>query len=74
MVELRVTKKDGVASIDLPVEMLDRLGVSDGASIYAAETSDGIVLTARNVDVAQQMRIANAVMARYDDVLRKLAQ
>lgn len=74
MVEIRVTKKNGVATIDLPSDMLDRLGIADGATIHAAETDAGIVLSAQNITAAEQLRIAESVMDRYRDVLRRLAQ
>jgi putative addiction module antidote len=74
MVQLQIKKKDGVTSVDIPQDVLERLGVTDEGVLYAAETPDGLVITTRNVDVEQQMKIANSVMERYDEVLRKLAQ
>jgi putative addiction module antidote len=58
----------------LSKEILEKLRVQKGDSIFAIETSKGIELTAYNPELAEQMRIAEQVMREDRDALRKLAE
>ena len=58
----------------LPKEILERLRVKRGDSLYVIETKNGIELTAYNPDFARQVEIAERVMREDRDALRKLAK
>ena len=59
----------------LPKEMLARLRVRSGQTIYATEAPDGSFrLTPYNPDFEHQMTLAEDVMAEDRDILRALAR
>jgi putative addiction module antidote len=71
---LKVTTIGNSTGIILPKDILERLRVSKGDSLYAVETSRGIEITPYDPDVAKQMEIAERVMREDRDALRKLAE
>ncbi len=71
---LKVTSIGNSLGIILPKEILARLRVSKGDTIFAIETADGIKLTAYDPEVAEQLSIAESVMREDRDALRKLAE
>lgn len=58
----------------LPKEILERLRVRKGDSLYVVETRQGIELTPYNPEFAAQMEAAERVMREDRDALRKLAE
>lgn len=62
------------AGIILPKEILARLNVSKGDSLYITEGSQGIRLVPFDEEFANQMEAAREVMRENRDVLRKLAE
>jgi putative addiction module antidote len=71
---LKVTTVGNSIGIVLPKEILEKLRVTKGDTLFAIETSKGIELTAYNPDVAGQMKLAEQVMREDRDALRKLAE
>jgi len=71
---LKITAIGNSAGVILPKEMLERLRVGKGDSLLAIETPNGIELTAYDPIVARQMEVAERVMRKHRDVLRKLAK
>ena len=72
--QLKVTKIGNSAGIVLPKELLARLRVEAGDSLFVSETPDGVRLTASNPDFAAKMALAEAIMREDRDILRVLAQ
>ncbi len=72
--QLKITKIGNSAGIILPKELLARLRVESGDTIYASETPDGVRLTASNPDFVTKMELAEAIMREDRDILRVLAQ
>jgi putative addiction module antidote len=72
--QLKITKIGNSVGIILPKELLARLRVESGDTIYASETPDGVRLTASNPDFATKMELAEAIMREDRDILRVLAQ
>jgi putative addiction module antidote len=72
--KLKITTIGNSTGINLPKEILEKLRVSKGDTLFAIETSNGIELTAYNPEVAEQMKIAEQVMREDRDALRKLAE
>jgi len=72
--KLKITTIGNSTGIILPKEILEKLRVSKGDTLFAIETSKGIELTPFNPEVAEQMNLAEQVMREDRDALRKLAE
>jgi putative addiction module antidote len=71
---LKITKVGNSAAIILPKELLARLRVSLGDTLYATEAPDGIRLTAADPDFAAKIALAETIMREDRDILRVLAK
>ena len=74
MTAVRVTTVGNSVGIVLPKELLERLRISKGDMLHVVETPNGVELTPYNEEFAQQMEVAERVMRKRRDVLRKLAE
>ena len=72
--KLKVTTVGSSVGIVLPKDILARLRVEKGDTLYAVETPNGIELTAYDEEFAEQMSVAERVMREDRDALRKLAE
>jgi len=72
--KLKVTTIGNSTGIILPREILEKLRVSKGDTLFAIETSKGIEITPYNPEVAEQLKLAEQVMREDRDALRKLAE
>ncbi|MGB7202176.1 MAG: AbrB/MazE/SpoVT family DNA-binding domain-containing protein [Pyrinomonadaceae bacterium] len=72
--KLKITTVGNSAGIVLPREILERLRVEKGDTLYATETPNGIELTAYDEEFAEDMAVAERVMRENRDLLRKLAE
>jgi putative addiction module antidote len=73
MTILKVTTVGNSAGVILPKEVLERLRVDKGDSLYVVETANGVELTPYDPEVAAQLQAAERVMREDRDVLRRLA-
>jgi putative addiction module antidote len=71
---LKITKVGNSAAVILPKELLARLRVTLGDTLYATEAPDGIRLTAADPDFEEKMAAAEAIMREDRDILRILAK
>jgi putative addiction module antidote len=71
---VKITTIGNSVGIVLPKEILSRLHVEKGDSLYLVDTPDGIQLTPFDQDFADEMEAARRVMRKHRDVLRKLAE
>ena len=71
---LKVTTVGNSVGVILPKEILERLRVGKGDSLYVIETKQGIELTAYNPEFAAQVEVAERVMREDLDALKKLAE
>jgi putative addiction module antidote len=75
MIELRVRKFGRSLGVTLPREVVKRLRLSEGKSVFLVEEADGTLrLISRGGVFASKMARANDIMGRYGKALRKLAQ
>jgi putative addiction module antidote len=74
MTTLRVTTVGNSAGVVLPREILQRLHVDKGDTLYVVETPGGIELTPYNPEFAAQMELAEQVMREDRDVLKRLGE
>ena len=73
MVKLKVTTVGSSAGVVLPKELLAKLRVQKGDTLFALETPNGVELTAYDAELERQLEIAEGVMREDRDVLRRLA-
>lgn len=71
--QLKIIAVGNSAGVLLPKELLARLRVEKGDSLYVAETPDGVKLMPHDPQLAAQMEVAERVMREDRAVLRKLA-
>ncbi|MBV8438730.1 MAG: AbrB/MazE/SpoVT family DNA-binding domain-containing protein [Silvibacterium sp.] len=71
---VKVTTVGNSVGIVLPKEILARLNVKKGDTLYVTETPDGVQLTPYRADFDETMEVAQGIMRRYRDTLRKLAE
>jgi putative addiction module antidote len=71
---LKLTQIGNSIGVILPREMLAKLGVTKGDTIYAIDQPDGVRLTVADPDFAAQMQVARRVMKERRTVLRELAK
>ena len=71
---LKITTIGNSVGVVLPREILERLRVEKGDTLYAIETPNGIELTPFDEEFAEDMAIAEKVMRENRDLLRKLAE
>ena len=71
---LKVTTIGNSVGVILPKEILERLRVKRGDSLYVIETKNGIELTSYHSEFARQVETAEQVMREDRDALRKLAK
>jgi putative addiction module antidote len=72
--KLKVTTVGNSTGVILPKELLEKLRIGKGDTLYVTETSRGVELSPYDQDFATQMEIAESIMGEDRDVLRKLAQ
>lgn len=71
---LKLTQIGNSTGVVLPKEILERLRVSRGDTLYALETPQGIELTPYSEQFAEQIEAAERIMRRDRDVLKKLSE
>ena len=74
VVSLKVTTIGNSAGIVLPRELLAKLRVEKGDTLYVTETPNGIELSAYQPEFAAQMDAAEIIMRENRDALKKLAE
>lgn len=71
---LKLTAIGNSTGVILPKDILEKLRVSRGDTVFVSETKDGIELKTYDPVFARQMEIAEKVMKKHRDVLRRLAE
>ncbi len=74
MTSLKLTSIGNSVGVILPRELLGRLGVQKGDTLYAIDTTDGVRLTTADADFEAQMAVAQRIMKQRRAVLRELAK
>ena len=74
MIELKTRAVGNSTGVTLPKEVLERLKIQPGDSLYLTESPDGYRLTPYNPGFKRQMEKAESIMRRYKDALRELAK
>jgi putative addiction module antidote len=71
---VKVTTVGSSTGIVLPKELLGKLKITKGDTLFVTETPDGLKLTPYDEQFVRVMEAANQIMHENRDVLRKLAQ
>jgi putative addiction module antidote len=71
---VKVTTVGSSVGIVLPKEVLSKLHVQKGDSLFITETPDGVQLTPYDEKFVRTMEVADKVMRKYRDTLRRLAE
>lgn len=73
-VKLKLIQIGNSTGVILPKDLLEKLRVKRGDALHVLEVQDGVQLRAFDDTFAEQMDVAEQVMRRRRNVLRKLAQ
>ena len=71
--KLKITTIGNSAGVILPKELLARLRLDKGDTLYATETPDGIKLMPYDPAFEKQMEVAEKIMRKDRALLHKLA-
>lgn len=71
---VKITTIGNSVGIILPKEVLLKLNVAKGDSLYLMDTPEGVTLSPYDQDFAEEMEAAKRVMKKNRDVLRRLAE
>lgn len=71
---VKVTTVGSSVGIVLPKELLAKLHIEKGDTLFVTETPDGVQLTPYDEEFERQIEIGQKVMRKYRDTLRKLAE
>ncbi len=71
---MKLTQIGNSVGMILPKELLARLGVSKGDTLYTIDEPDGVRLTTADPEFQSQMDAARRVMRERRAVLRELAK
>jgi putative addiction module antidote len=74
MSALKITQIGNSLGVILPKEVLARLKVSKGDSVYLTETPDGVALSPYDPDFEEQLELGREFMNEYRDTFRALAK
>ena len=72
MTALKLTSIGNSVGVVLPKELLVKLGLQKGDTLYAVETEDGLRLTTSDAEFEAQMAVARRIMKKWRNVLHEL--
>ena len=71
---LKLTQIGNSVGVILPKEMLARIKLEKGDTVYVTETPDGVALTAFDPTFEDQLELGREFMREYRDTFRALAK
>ncbi len=71
---LKLTQIGNSVGVILPKEVLARLKLEKGDTVYITETPDGVALTPLDPSFEEQLEIGREFMRDYRDTFRALAK
>jgi putative addiction module antidote len=74
MTALKLTQIGNSVGLILPKEVLARLKLEKGDTVFATDAANGVMLTPYSPEFETQMTAARKVMKKRRDVLRELAK
>lgn len=58
----------------LPPQVMEEMGLREGASLYVVKTDAGVLLTPFDPDLEESLEAFEVLNAKYSNVLRELAK
>lgn len=74
MTSLKLTKVGTSTGAVIPKEMLARLKVEKGDTLYAIETAEGYLITPYDPAIDEQLKAGEQFMKQYRDTFKALAK
>lgn len=74
MQALKLTQIGNSIGVILPKEVLARLKLEKGDTVFVTETPDGIALTPYDPAIEEQVKLGREFMREYRDTFRALAK
>ncbi len=74
MYALKLTQIGNSVGVVLPKELLARLHVEKGDTVYATESPEGFTLTPYDPEVARQVEAGREFMREFRDTFHELAK
>lgn len=74
MATLKLTAVGTSTGVVIPKEMLKRLKVSRGDTLFAIETPTGYLLTPYDPEVEEELQIGRRFMQKYRETFKALAK
>lgn len=74
MLIAKVIKAGDSLGITLPKEVVDRLKIGEGDTVYLSETAHGYEISPYDEGFARQVDAADGIIRRYRNAFRKLAE
>jgi putative addiction module antidote len=71
---LKIRKVGNFLGITFPEEIVSKLNLTEGDTLFIAETPDGISLTLYNPDFDQAMQAFESTRKKYRSALQQLAE
>ncbi|WP_442774806.1 AbrB/MazE/SpoVT family DNA-binding domain-containing protein [Sphaerotilus montanus] len=71
---LKLTQIGNSVGVILPKELLARLKVEKGDTLFVSETPDGLALTSFDPSFEEQLEMGREFMREYRDTFRALAK
>ena len=72
--KLKVTTVGNSTGVILPKELLEKLRVGKGDTLFVTDTANGVELSPYDKELAYQMEVVESIMREDCDVLKKLAE
>jgi putative addiction module antidote len=72
--KLKLTAIGNSTGVVLPRDLLEKLRVGRGDELMVLETPDGIKLTPYDPEFARKMEVAEKIMRKRRDLLKRLAE
>lgn len=73
-VTLRASAPGSPATLSLPQEIAEALGMKDGATLRAVQTPDGLLLSTARTHAQAVAEAADRAEAQYENAFRELAK
>jgi putative addiction module antidote len=72
--QLKITQIGNSLGVILPKELLSKLDVEKGDTVFVSEAPDGFNLSAYDPEIAEELALGRDIMRQYRDTLRALAK
>jgi putative addiction module antidote len=74
MTTLKLTQIGNSVGVILPKEMLARLKLEKGDTVFVTDTPEGVALTPYDPTLEEQLRLGREFMREYRDTFHQLAK